>query len=262
MTRHLVVTTCNAEQWDRYGRAMVATFKRHWPATVPLWLYAEGFSPDGAAMDLEASSSWLRVFKDTYRLPKHVGRANGRYDYRRDAVRFSHKVAAIGAAAEHADCEVLIWIDADTVTHAPVTTGWLDELFPEPAAIAWLDRVGVYPECGFLMFRMPAALEIISRLVKQYTSGAIFGLPETHDSYVIWQVVLDAKRRGEIKVASLSGPRGRECIGHPWIHSELASRMDHLKGSRKDLGHSRKSDLVHHRSEPYWQAIQRGEKPA
>lgn len=246
---------------------MATTFRRLWPSSVPLWLYTEGFDPFGdvvveRAMDLEKASPWLAEFKQRYSEPRYSGRATGSYDYRRDAIKFSHKVAAISSAAEEADCDILVWIDADTVTHTHVTVDWLEDLFPEFATVAWLDRSGVYPECGFLMFRMPEAREIIRRIVCQYTSGAIFCMPETHDSYVIWQVVNDAKRSGEIVVASLSGPRGRKCVGHPWIHSELATRMDHLKGSRKDLGHSRKSDLMHLRSEPYWQAIQRGERPA
>lgn len=265
MTRYLVVTTCNAEQWEKYGRAMATTFRRYWPQDVPFLFYTEGFDPGGdvaieRAMDLEKASPWLAAFKQLYAAPRFSGKANGTYDYRRDAVRFSHKVAAIGAAAEDADCDVLIWMDADTVTHAPVTRDWLKELCPPPASVAWLDRAGTYPECGFLMFRMPDAQPVIRKLCETYSVGAVFDMRETHDSYVIQQVVEAAVRRGEIEVASLSG-RGRTCTGHPWVNSPLAACMDHLKGARKDQGHSWRADIIHRRSEPYWQAIQNGNKP-
>lgn len=262
MTRHVVCTTCNSEQWEAYGRAMARTFQRHWPSSVPLWLYAEGFDPFGdvvveRAMNLEEVSPWLRDFKQRYAEPRCHGRANGQYDYRRDAVRFSHKVAAITAAAAEADCDVLIWLDADTVTHAPVTEKWLRGLFPKHATVAWLDRIGVYPECGFLMFRLPKARPLLKALEETYTSGAIFKMRETHDSFVIQQVFEPAQRRGEIMIHSLSGSRGIVNRGHPWVASPLAACLDHLKGARKEIGHTPEREIPWHRTEPYWEAIRR-----
>lgn len=261
MTRHLVVTTCNEAQWDKYGRKMARSFLLGWPDEVPLWLFHEGFDPAGElpierCADLELASPWLRDFKAKY---GHQDTRPGEpgYDYRRDAVRFAHKVAAIHAAAQDADCDVLIWMDADTVTFETVTEDWLRELFPAEADLAWLDREGVYPECGFLMFRMPQARKLIAQIVDCYDSGAIFNLRETHDSFVIQHVAEAAAVRGEIRIASLSGPEGRRCTHHPWVNSRLAERLDHLKGARKDTGHSRRSDIVVSRPEPYWQEIRR-----
>lgn len=252
--RYLAITTANDQIWQAHGRAMAATFVRHWPRDVILCIYAEGFDippdPDGRlhVLDLETDAPWLRMFKLAYRDPKYSG-GPGRRDYRHDAVRFAHKVAAIGAAAEDADCDVLIWLDADIVTHAPVTREWLDGLFPEPAVVAWLDRERAYPECGFLMFRMPAARAIIRTIVKAYRNGHIFHLPEWHDSYVIQHYV----QKSSVPVASLSGPEGRKHLGHPWCSSRLAETMDHLKGEiRKARGRSLPQDLRVPRSEPYW----------
>lgn len=247
------ITTCNQSQWEQYGRAMATTFYRHWPSTVPLRVYAEGFNVVEQPVEciaLEVTAPWLSIWKALYRAPQYNGGENAR-DYRHDAVRFAHKVAAIGAAAEDADFDVLIWIDADTVTHSPVTTEWLDGLFPEPAVVAWLDRERTYPECGFLMFRFPAARRVIREVVKAYRNGSIFMLPEWHDSYVIQHVV----QKSGVAVHSLSGPEGRKNIGHPWVSSELASRLDHLKGEiRKRDGHSKLGrELKVKRLEPYWQ---------
>jgi hypothetical protein len=245
MSRYLVVTTCNAEQWAQYGANMVDTFTDFWDKHVRLRIYAEGWGGN----DLDAAAPWLAKFKKLYKAPQFNGGENRR-DYRRDAVRFAHKVAAIGAAAETADCDVLIWCDADVVTHEPVTVEWLDSLFPKSADLAWLDRDRAYPECGFLMFRMPAAKKLISTVIDAYREGAIFKLPETHDSYV-WQNYVG---RLGIKTHSLSGPEGRKHIGHPWCSSPLASKMDHLKGeTRKAHGRSLSSDLRVPRPEPYWQ---------
>ena len=39
-----VVTTMNAAGWNQTGGKMVESFRRHWPADVELFVYAEGFS--------------------------------------------------------------------------------------------------------------------------------------------------------------------------------------------------------------------------
>ena len=244
MTRYLAVTTCNAEQWQAHGIRMVDTFTEFWDPTIRLWIYAENWGDN----DLYEAAPWLAAFKKRYRDQRYNGGPGGR-DYRHDAVRFAHKIAAIGAAAD-AYCDVLIWIDADVITHAPVTRDWLDSLFPEPAILAWLDRDNCYPECGFMMFRMPAARPLIEGIVEFYRSGLLFNLPEWHDSYVIQHVVKVAG----IKPHSLSGEKGRKHIGHPWVMSPLATRMDHLKGERrKARGRSLPGDLIEPRPEPYWQ---------
>jgi hypothetical protein len=235
---------------------MVRTFLRHWPAEVDFRLYPEGFPH--FASDIYHASPWLAKFKARYGdSPKYTG-GSDRRDYRRDAVRFAHKVAAIDAAARDGNCDVLIWIDADVVTFDPVTVEWLDSLFPQDATVAWLDRLNSYPECGFLMFRMPQARRVISQVVEMYTSGTIFLLPETHDSYVFQHIVSHAVRQGEATVHSLSGI-GRTHTGHPWIASRLAEKMDHLKGDhRKSRRMSLANDLAISpvkRTEWYWNKV-------
>ena len=84
--------------WESYGRAMVATFRRHWPAEVPLRLYTEGFSCDIEGVetdDLYAVAPWFGPWK-AERTKAQRGYKTGKYRFRDDAVRFSHKIAAIG----------------------------------------------------------------------------------------------------------------------------------------------------------------------
>ena len=47
---------------------------------------------------------------------------------------------------------MLIWIDADIITHAQVTTEWLDRLMPLSATVGWIGRATKYPETGFMLF--------------------------------------------------------------------------------------------------------------
>ena len=48
-----------------------------------------------------------------------------------DAIRFSHKVYAIFAAAKRTDADVLIWMDADTVCHSAMPIEFLDTFIPK-----------------------------------------------------------------------------------------------------------------------------------
>ena len=243
--------------WVTYAKQMVTTFDQYWPAQVQLRLYTEGFQPHTLApahhvmaTDLYEAAPWLPMFKTLYSDPKFRGMVNGKHNYRFDAVKFAHKIAAIGAAAEGDDCDVLIWMDADIVTHAQVTTEWLDKLLPLSATIAMIEREKKYPECGYLMFRIPSARKVIRQIVNMYRTGAIFDLDEWHDSFVIGHVVKKAVAKGDAVVAPLAPldlPKK-----HPFVNCVLAEKIDHLKGGRKVQGKSHRSDLVKPRPEPYW----------
>jgi hypothetical protein len=234
---------------------MANTFVRQWPAEVPLRLYTEGFLCEIECVEqinLDAAAPWLAPWKAERSKAQRgqVPYKGANYNYRLDAARFAHKVAAIGAAVDE-DVDVLIWLDADIVTHSPVTVEWLDRLFPPASTIGWLEREEKYPEASFLMFRIPGARMVIREIVGAYQSGEIFRLNEWHDSFVIEHYVKAAASRGDAVTHSfsdLSLPKK-----HPFINCLLGEKMDHLKGdARKKRGRSLPSDLIQPRTESYW----------
>lgn len=231
MSRIQVVTTCSAEGWAITGKRMAESFVERWPhECLPLVVYAEGFWPEMAAVEPRQLPSWLQDFKTRHEDdPKARGRGGRGYDFRFDAVKFAHKVAAVENAARSAP-DFLIWMDADTFTHAKVTMEWLANHLPQgDAALAWLDRIGLYPECGFLIFNMRHrdAYPVINEWKRLYWSDGVFGLPQTHDSFVLEHVVKTMKAPWK----SLSGMARRN--SHPMATGPLAERFDHLKGERK-----------------------------
>lgn len=246
------VTTCNLAGWKRYGHRMVESFNRLWANDVSLSVYSEDTLPIETCVFPE----WLTQFKNRHsNNPDAHGKANGAYNYTRDCVRFAHKVAAVTDVALSSDADVLIWLDADTLTHAPVTQEWLESLIEKDAYIAWLDRAGLYPECGFyaLNLKHPMHPEIMRDWVSLYLSDAVFLFPQTHDCVSLERVIRVAEADGDIKVQSLSGEQGRK-HPHPFVNSRLAEKLDHLKGPRKDKGRSHKSDLIGgRRPEAHWQ---------
>lgn len=241
------VSTFSRSGLELYGRRMAYSFDAHWPVEVGLTLYAEGWADPPVeranVLDLEASSPWLAGFK-----MRHARRVAN--SYRMDAVRFAHKVAAVCHAAQHMDVDVLIWIDGDVVTHAPITLADLDGLAPMGDEwIAWLDRATLYPECGFYMLNMRHSLhgDMIRRMQSMYADDRLFGLPEWHDSFVL-QVVVD-----EARIGTKTLSRGAHTTLHPMINGPLGQWFDHLKGiRRKGVGRSSLQDLCAPREEAHW----------
>jgi hypothetical protein len=253
------ITTCSVDGWNAYGARMTRAFRHYWPAEVPLTLYTEGdFTPVLASIDAPCRlPQWLFDFKERHRKngKAHGKMANTAYNFRFDAVRFAHKTAAVIDAAERSERDLLIWIDADTVTHSQVTIEFLRELAPGAAhVISWLDRQFKYPECGFyiLNLRNPETMALIREWKALYTSDLLFHLPEWHDSYVLETLI----KKMHLGRKSISGPVGY-LTSHPFINSPLGAVMDHMKGDRKTKGISRASDLKAPRSEDYWKGVKR-----
>jgi hypothetical protein len=226
------VTTYAPQHWESHAKRCVESFHDYWNG-----MSLRQFTDE----DLDVSSEWLPEFKK-----KHAWRPT--HNYRFDAVRFAHKVAAIELAYRLDDSDVLVWIDADCVTHASVDAAWLSGLlgFGE---FGYLKRTNKYPECGFMMIRRCMAMDrFISELVDVYQSGRIFNMAEWHDSWAIEQV----RQQMNLCCVSLSGEF--EDTGHPLINGPLGARLDHLKGGRKAIGRSRPQDLKTTRNETYWSA--------
>lgn len=236
------VTTFGPEGFEEYGRRMVRSWCKFWPVDVELHIYADRFERD--------LPKWQSEFVSRFGGKPSARGINGpRYNFRCDAIKFSHKVAAIVDAYEQCKSDVLIWIDADTITHSPVTMEFVDGLMPETAQVAWLDRSMLYPECGFVVYRAndPQLTKLFAEFRKLYETGEIFSLQEWHDSWLFEHLV----KKHKIKTHSLSGETGRD-THHPAINGPLGAILDHTKGPRKAAGRSRPKDLRVARSEAHW----------
>lgn len=227
-----VVTTYAEHHWESHAKRCVESFEQFWPG-FNLFRFVDA--------DLEGASDWLAEFKQ-----RHAHRPTE--NYRLDAVRFAHKIAAIELAFYGGSADSLIWMDADCVTHAAVDREWLSYLVGY-SDVAYLSRTKKYSECGFMVFRRTARGErFLQNLVELYKSDELFKLAEWHDSWAF-----DHVRKmlgGEVRYVSLSGRA--ENTAHPLINGPLGARLDHCKGSRKAQGKSRPTDLKINRTEAYW----------
>jgi hypothetical protein len=268
LMRYCVVTTFNAAGYEKYGHRMIQTFLQNWPAEVDLIVYAENCvvtesAANLAVHDLEAASPELVAFKAQWRdVPKANGdvsadpararRKDSGKGFKWDAVRFAHKVYSIFHCAKHTQTDWLLWMDADTVCHSPVTIKDLDRLCPKSQDLCFLGRRNKYSECGLYAMRLNsvATQVFLQKFQTAYDDAetGIFALAEWHDSFVFDHVRTQCALK-ELDWSShlITGE------GHPLINSDWGAYLDHLKGDRKDLGRSKRADLKVPRTEAYWQ---------
>lgn len=261
--KYSVVTTFNAAGYEKYGQRMIQTFIKNWPNDVELLVYAEDCTVTESAanlkvFDLNASSPDLVAFKQRWQgVPKANGdvsqdpvrskRKDGGKGFKWDAVRFSHKVYAIFAAAKQSAADYLIWMDADMVCHSPVSQEFLQNMLSRD--VCFLGRPGKYTECGLyaINLKTDAGQRFLHQFQHYYDQDTIFEFAEWHDSFV-FDRVRDSVQCEETDWAAELGPG----IGHPLINSAWGAYLDHLKGARKDAGRSKAKDLRVQRKERYW----------
>jgi hypothetical protein len=251
---------------------MIDTFCVNWPQEITLHLYPEKCNPairDHSRVtltDLDSVTA-LTAFKEKW---KGVPKANGNVSadpirskrkdsgkgFKWDAVRFAHKVYAIFHCAQNTDADILVWMDADTICHSPVSITQLNNLIPQDKDLCFLGRRGKYSECGLysMNLRSPKTQLFLKQFQHFYddAENGIFKLDEWHDSFVFDAVRV--KFRNQLREFNWSAGivKGE---GHPLINSEWGAYLDHLKGDRKDQGKSKKTDLVKLRTEQYWRTI-------
>jgi hypothetical protein len=273
-----VVTTFHEEGLKKYAQRMIDTFCTNWPEEIKLHIYPEKCNPairnhnHVTLTDLDSVKE-LTEFKDRW---KGVPKANGdvskdpvrsrRKDsgkgFKWHAVRFAHKVYAIFDCAKNTDADILIWMDADTICHSPITMQDLYKMIPADSELCYLGRKGKYSECGLysMNLRSPnvqAFLKEFQRFYDQAEHG-IFQLDEWHDSFVFDAVRIKFPQMRQLDWAAhlhdlRPAPGMTSGEGHPLINSQWGAWLDHLKGDRKSIGRSKREDLKVQRKEAYWQ---------
>lgn len=237
-----VCTGWSPSGWKEYGRTFAETFAEFWPASVELVAYTEEpvVLPRGecrSVLEIPGCREFLERHRKSSRANgreptdrwKRSARASG-YNWRFDAWKFSRQGFIPLAAALECKTELLCWLDADVVTFKKVPDGFVESLLPAGANVAHLGRTGSHSEIGFQLYRLPAAMNMLRHFRDYYASDSVFGLSEWHSAFV-WE---QARRESGITSHDLT-PGGS---GHVWFQSPLCRYMDHLKGSRKQIGRS------------------------
>ena len=261
-----VVTTFSPSGWESYGKRMIDSFVKYWPEEIKLIVYYEDM-PDnvdyGARVqwvDFKKASPDLVKYKENYKNNKKAngnGLPTGKYSYLWDSVKFAHKSFCVSHSTLNASTDILIWLDADVVTHSTVSKEVIEGLLPQDHFCTYLGRQKIYPECGFVMYNCQSKFlkSFMTMWTDLYNKGTIFDLAEWHDSFLFQHLLNDFKDAGGFRSASISEPDPGTPGVHVFINSPLGQYMDHLKGDRKATGKSKKSDLYVIRKEDYWKKV-------
>lgn len=269
--RYTVVTTFHQTGLEEYGQRMIDTFEQYWPTDVDLVIYAENCQPktkrdNTYVYDIfevsPACTDFVARHKDNPEAHGSKGQHNikiwnPKKSFRWDAVRFSYKVFALEHAINHINSDWVIWIDADTLTHSAVTDSWLTSVCPTTSMVSYLGRNNYHSECGWIAYNKNHrnCNHFVNSVANMYKQDKIFNYPEWHDSYIWDRVREQFQNKDNVFYNINPQPECRGFAGHPFINSALGLVMDHVKGARKEQGHSRNDEIVSHRTHPYWQKI-------
>lgn len=239
MTNTAFVTTFPNNMFDVYAKRMLQSFVQFMPHEIPLLVQIDDDTlyplvdkmlrpQDGICVGWEADH---KSFTE-----RNKGRDDPQ-DYRKQPVRFCHKVFAIKRALDAALKQkaadpstaprYLVWMDADVIITRPVTFEDIEKCLPNGGdAVAYLGRKEwPHSECGWLAFDLDSGADkIISHWVKRYIEDAIFGDEQWDDS---WGFDVIRKNNPDYKCTNISpDAKGLDA----WEASPMASWSTHYKG--------------------------------
>ncbi len=243
MSNIAVITTFPNNMWDVYAKRMVESYVKYWPKDIPLMVQLD---------DIMLADQLDRMLPPEYGITPTRSAEHQAFiernqdkdhptDYRKQAVRFCHKVFAIHKTLEAVNAakaagatdtpRYLIWMDADVITTKPVTIEDIQKCLPkEGNAVAYLGRKDWdHSECGWLAFDLEnSGGLVISDIYNRYCADTIFKMEQWHDSWV-WDKV-----RGLLTLNNQAGRWTNLTEGKPgteiWQQSPMAEWSTHYKG--------------------------------
>jgi hypothetical protein len=224
----VAVTTFNEEYYNNMAKHMVDTFMRFWPTDIELHVYLEDFKLPLSATNIVEHNVYdckgLKEFLDW----------RGNHFTR----RFAYKTYAFIDACKHLDADLIIYLDADSITYKPVDVSWLLKHTAYDKVCAYMGvtsndgRENAETAIFFFNNAHPFAKEFMKHYENIYESRDIndrkrFGKP--HDTWAFTECVMLAKQNGHDVLDFNVGRKHRS----PTAKCELGNYFRHLKASSK-----------------------------
>ncbi len=152
------------------------------------------------------------------------------YSYRFDAVKFCRMVFTMWDAAKRIEEGYMVWLDGDNVVRKQIPSDLCEKSLNE-CDYAYLGREPKHTETGYLVFKLPEALPILTAWAEYYSCGTFSEQKEWHSAFLFDRA---REQFPEIKGHNLT-PGGRGHVIHKcWV----GQYFDHCKGNRKNKGKS------------------------
>lgn len=228
-----VITTFPNNCFDIYAKKMLKSFVKYWPSSVALLVQLDDeLLADDVQKLIRPQDGIVCGRQKDHNAFVERNKDKESQDYRKQAVRFSHKVFALKHAADSVakahDEKIpdapryLIWMDADVITHSPVNEEQLTRSLPkEGDAVSYLGRKDWdHSECGWLAFDFDnGGKQVIDDLVNYYVTDNVFKEDQWHDSYLFDQILA--------KKTNLTEDKAGMDI---WPQSPMGEFSTHFKG--------------------------------
>jgi hypothetical protein len=231
-----VCTTFPISYYDLCAAEMLASFDMYWPKEVDLYISLDKVSEQELAAINTAMNDLMPSGRDYFISNDWSPEKEAFYarntdspdvSYRFQVCRFGHKVFTLKATADHCrgtGYEKLIWLDADVITHKPVTMDDLIDLCPSACA-SYLGREDApHSECSFMAFDHTTGFSIIDKMHEYYVTDKVLELPGWTDCDVFDEVMKTHPGKNLSK-----GLKG----WHVFPESPCGKFMEHRKGNRK-----------------------------
>lgn len=245
-----IVTGFSGKGYKEYGQRFLDTFEKHNPG-LPLHLYTEDVPPINKLNVMQFQQKGIPGLKDFLHAWKGNKAVHGKqdtgwwspkeqkakYSYRFDAYKFCKMVFTMWGAATHIlkksnnEDQFMIWLDGDTVVRQGFPKNVATQALNTLCDYAYLGREPKHTETGFLVFRLPDAMPILTAWVDYYRTGSFVDQKEWHSAFLFDRA---REQFPTIKGYNLT-PGGRGHVIHScWV----GTIFDHTKGNRKRKGRS------------------------
>lgn len=225
--KYAAITSMDKSYYDHCGRSMLRSYKTHWSAAIPMFVYNED--------DFHVKVSNINT------MGWDLGDEYNNFQDRQPNARvktFSKKAFSIIHAMDNIQAERIIWIDADVILTDEINTQLLDLISPDDALSThfsvWHEKDDVtYHSCetGFFMLNTthPGYKDFCDTYKDIYFNDNIDGLRRFYDGEVYGKTVELMAKKG-YKMINLNPGKHKT----PISRSVIAPYLTHYKASLKE----------------------------
>lgn len=236
MTTFACITTFNEDYYNNMAYAMVKTYKKFWPSDINLYVYLEDFTlPEEAkAPNIIEYDIFEKCYPNFQATLDWLGT-------KRNYIRgFLFKTYAFIHAVRNLKEDVIIYLDADSLTFKTIDKNWLLSLLPDNSLTAYMGvtmNKGSMKEnaetCIYMFDKThKGAKDFIDHYEHIYESRDIMDesrFEKPHDTWAYTECVQKAKAAGH-RINDVNHNRKSQS---PLRFTEFGKHFRHFKGKRK-----------------------------
>jgi len=261
MSNYYCFTTFPDIYWDYYAKDMVKSYVKYFPKDCHLHIYVDAREDKDYSKYMLADN--VHVYEYYNSCPdlidfrkRNQNREHNNFKpfqevlddrinkskFRFQAYKFAYKAFVIIKELQETRAKNAIWLDADMFFDQKIDYDWLDLLLNNKD-IAFMDRRPKrFPETGFVIWDTESKhlSTFLYHYKNCYEKDHLFNLREWHDAVAFEYSIVESRKTGlQTNNLSLNRNGWMSPYSHVQATGILGERMDHIKGKRKDIGHSK-----------------------